>query len=73
MYVTTSYDLLPCKAHGHNPDSSSCCMKKDSSQNLRSAMEDKAKKAGGGSPRKGKRQMRPGQAKTLSDLPQLSA
>jgi hypothetical protein len=36
-------------------------------------MEDKAKKQGGVSPRKGKRQMRPGQAKTLSDLPQLSA
>lgn len=46
-------------------------IKKDTSQNLRTALEEKAKKAtGGGS--KGKRKMRPGQAKTLSDLPQLS-
>jgi len=44
----------------------------DSSQNLRSALEEKARKSG---PSKGKkpRKMRPGQAKTLSDLPQLSA
>lgn len=36
-------------------------------------MEEKAKKTGGAGGRKGKRQMKPGQAKTLSDLPQLSA
>jgi len=43
----------------------------ESSQDLRSALEEKAKKAtGGGS--KGKRKMKPGQAKTLSDLPQLN-
>jgi hypothetical protein len=37
-------------------------------------MEEKAKaQSGSGGGRKGKRQMRPGQAKTLSDLPQLSA
>jgi len=43
----------------------------DSSQNLRSALEEKAKI----SPTRGKRtrKMRPGQRKTLSDLPQLSA
>jgi len=47
----------------------------DASQTLRSALQEKAKKADpkGGSGRKGKRMMRPGQAKTLSDLPQLSA
>lgn len=47
-------------------------MLEDESQNLRSALEEKAKKSG---PSKGKRErkMRPGQAKTLSDLPQLSA
>lgn len=47
-------------------------MQEDSSQNLRSALEEKAKKSG---PSKGKRarKMRPGQAKTLSDLPQLNA
>ncbi|EJK43813.1 hypothetical protein THAOC_37708 [Thalassiosira oceanica] len=37
-----------------------------------SALEAKAKQGGGGKP-KPKRKMRPGQAKTLSDLPQLSA
>lgn len=44
-------------------------------QQLRSALEDKAKKQGGlgGAPKRGKRAMKPGQAKTLSDLPQLSA
>lgn len=45
--------------------------KKDLSQDLRSALEEKAKKFGGGGA-KGKRKMRPGQAKTLSDLPQLN-
>jgi len=50
-------------------------MKEDESQGLRSALEEKAKKAaaaGGGAAKKGKRTMRPGQAKTLSDLPQLN-
>jgi len=49
-------------------------LEKDESQNLRSALEEKAKRdfaKGGG--KKGKRAMKPGQAKTLSDLPQLSA
>lgn len=52
-------------------------LEEDSSQTLRSALEDKAKKQqAGGKPsggKRGKRTMRPGQAKTLSDLPQLSA
>ena len=51
-------------------------LEEEESQTLRSALEDKAKKPGGsagGGGRKGKRAMRPGQAKTLSDLPQLSA
>lgn len=46
----------------------------NSSQNLRSALEQKARQ--GGAEKKssrGKRKMKPGQAKTLSDLPQLSA
>jgi hypothetical protein len=48
-------------------------LKADSSQDLRSALEEKAKKSGSaGGGRKGKRAMKPGQAKTLSDLPQLS-
>jgi len=45
----------------------------DSSQTLRSALEEKAKKAGSSGGKKPKRQFKPGQAKTLSDLPQLSA
>lgn len=50
----------------------------DSSQGLRSALEAKAKReaaAGGGASKKkkGKRAMKPGQAKSLSDLPALSA
>mmetsp|Transcript_30130 Transcript_30130/g.65218 ORF Transcript_30130/g.65218 Transcript_30130/m.65218 type:complete len:238 (+) Transcript_30130:83-796(+) len=54
-------------------------LEEESSQTLRSALEDKAKKTGGstggggGGGKRGKRAMRPGQAKTLSDLPQLSA
>lgn len=53
-------------------------LEEESSQGLRSALEEKAKKeqsSGGGGGRKkgGKRIMKPGQAKTLSDLPQLSA
>jgi hypothetical protein len=50
-------------------------MKKEQSQTLRSALQQKAKnqppsKSSGG---KAKRKFKPGQAKTLSDLPQLSA
>ena len=47
----------------------------ESSQNLRSALAEKAKKGGGptGGRTKPKRALKPGQAKTLSDLPQLSA
>lgn len=50
-------------------------LEEDTTQTLRSALQEKAKKADpkGGNGRKGKRMMRPGQAKTLSDLPQLSA
>lgn len=40
-------------------------------QELRSALEEKAKRNTGGPP-KGRRKMKRGQAKTLSDLPQLS-
>ena len=48
-------------------------LKPDASQELRSALEQKAKKSGGtsGSGR-GKRKMKRGQAKTLSDLPALN-
>lgn len=45
---------------------------KEPSQSLRSALEEKARKQQPG-PTKPKRKMKPGQAKTLSDLPQLSA
>ena len=52
-------------------------MKKEQSQTLRSALQQKAKNqppppssSSGG---KAKRKFKPGQAKTLSDLPQLSA
>jgi hypothetical protein len=38
--------------------------------NVINQLEEKAKKSGGGA--RGKRKMRPGQAKTLSDLPQLN-
>eukprot|EP00804_Cyclotella_cryptica_P026538 CCRYP_015383-RA/>CCRYP_015383-RA protein AED:0.15 eAED:0.15 QI:225/1/1/1/1/1/2/578/225 len=51
-------------------------LKEEPSQNLRSALEEKARKQSppaGGSSNKPKRKMKPGQAKTLSDLPQLSA
>ena len=40
-------------------------------QELRSALEEKAKRNSGGPP-KGRRKMKRGQAKTLADLPQLS-
>jgi len=42
---------------------------KDSSQDLRSSIEEKNRNSG---PRKPKRKMRRGQAKTISDLPQLN-
>ena len=45
---------------------------KEPSQNLRSALEEKARRQQPG-PTKPKRKMKPGQAKTISDLPQLSA
>ena len=45
--------------------------KPDSSQELRSALEQKARLAGSKST-KGRKKMKPGQAKTLSDLPQLN-
>mmetsp|Transcript_450 Transcript_450/g.594 ORF Transcript_450/g.594 Transcript_450/m.594 type:complete len:224 (-) Transcript_450:892-1563(-) len=49
-------------------------LKEDQSQTLRSALQEKAKQGGGGpSKRSRQRKMKPGQAKTLSDLPQLSA
>jgi len=51
-------------------------LKEEPSQNLRSALEEKARKqspSAGVASNKPKRKMKPGQAKTLSDLPQLSA
>lgn len=49
-------------------------LQQDISQSLRSALQEKAKSSppGGGGAKKA-RKMKPGQAKTLSDLPQLSA
>jgi len=44
----------------------------DSSQDLRSALEQKARYGGGKKSSRGKRKMKPGQSKTLSDLPQLN-
>jgi len=45
----------------------------DSSQDLRTALEHKARHGGSGkNVSRGKRKMKPGQAKTLSDLPQLN-
>lgn len=44
----------------------------NSSQDLRSALEQKARQGGDKNSSRGKRKMKPGQAKTLSDLPQLS-
>ena len=46
----------------------------DSSSSLRSALEEKAKRdaAAGGAKKRG-RKMKPGQAKTISDLPVLNA
>jgi hypothetical protein len=43
-----------------------------SGQNLRSALEEKAKYDGSGGKKKGRRTMKRGQAKTLSDLPRLN-
>lgn len=48
-------------------------MDEDPSQTLRSALEHKAKTAVNVGKKKPARKFRPGQAKTLSDLPQLSA
>lgn len=49
-------------------------LKEDQSQTLRSALEEKARKQQPASgPTRPKRKMKPGQAKTISDLPQLSA
>jgi len=48
-------------------------LQEDSSQNLRSALEEKARTDAAGGSNKPKRKFKPGQAKTLSDLPQLSA
>lgn len=49
-------------------------LEEDATKGLRSALDEKAKKdSSGGGGRKRKRVMKPGQAKTLSDLPQLSA
>lgn len=49
-------------------------LKEEQSQTLRSALEEKARKQQPSSgPTRPKRKMKPGQAKTLSDLPQLSA
>merc|ERR1719444_147546 len=45
----------------------------DSSAGLRSALEQKARQGGNKPKPRGQRKMKPGQAKTLSDLPQLSA
>jgi len=45
--------------------------KTEVSQTLRTALEEKAKNFGK-PPKRGKRKMRPGQAKTISDLPQLN-
>ena len=50
----------------------------DTTQTLRSALQEKAKKQAGQSGGRAKkpgrgRKMKPGQAKTLSDLPQLNA
>ncbi|CAJ1930493.1 unnamed protein product [Cylindrotheca closterium] len=44
----------------------------DSSSNLRNALEAKARKGGSSNMRPGKRKMKPGQAKSLSDLPALN-
>lgn len=49
-------------------------LKEDTSQTLRSALQEKAKQQGGQSKKPGRgRKMKPGQAKTLSDLPVLNA
>ena len=55
-----------------NPKSTIQRNQKEPSQNLRSALEEKARKQQPG-PTKPKRKMKPGQAKTINDLPQLSA
>jgi len=45
---------------------------KEPTEDLRSGLEAKARKGGGSSSSRKKRKMKPGQAKTLSDLPQLN-
>ena len=45
----------------------------DTSQTLRSALEQKAKNAVHTGKKKAAKKMRPGQAKTLSDLPELNS
>ena len=47
-------------------------MVQDTTQDLRSALQEKAKKAGSSGGKRA-RKMKPGQAKTLSDLPVLNA
>jgi hypothetical protein len=47
-------------------------LKQEPSQELRSALEQKARQTGKGNGNRGKRKMKRGQAKTLSDLPQLN-
>jgi len=47
-------------------------MKQDTTQDLRSALQEKAKKSGSSGGKRA-RKMKPGQAKTLSDLPVLNA
>ena len=49
------------------------CTQQEPAQNLRSALEQKARQQPSPSSGPPKRKMKPGQAKTLSDLPQLSA
>ena len=45
----------------------------DASQDLRSALDEKARKAGPSTQARGRRKMKRGQAKTLSDLPKLNS
>lgn len=65
--MTKAYFLSLCDINYH--------LREDDSQTLRSALQEKARKQNLSSPRSTKpsRKMKPGQAKTLSDLPQLSA
>jgi len=71
LYLTFSF------VHTISTHTASITISKEQSQTLRSALNEKARKApssgGSGGSTKPKRKMKPGQAKTLSDLPQLSA